>query len=264
MKQRIMSAAIGVVLLALVVFSNPAVLNIAVLGIAEIAIYEVLRAVGMHKNYFYYIPACLLPAGMLFTGIEHMGIVIYIFMAAVLILMLFNKNDNKFRDAATVFTAAIMICFSFYFIPRVRFLAHGIENVMLIFIGCWITDTFAYFTGITIGKHKLAPKISPKKTVEGSIGGIIGTTAVMVAYAAVVSNIINGVSADLFRAAALGFICSIVSQAGDLCASVIKREHNVKDYGSIMPGHGGVMDRFDSAMFVAPIVYCFIKLFPIF
>ncbi|MEE0867043.1 MAG: phosphatidate cytidylyltransferase [Clostridia bacterium] len=264
MKQRIITAAIGVVLLLIVLFSNPAVMNIAVLGVTEMAIFEVLRAVGMSKNYFYCTLAFLLPVGMLFTHIEYMGIVIYIFMALILVSMLFNKNENKFKDAATVFTAAIMICFSFYFISRVRSLPHGIENVFLIFIGCWITDTFAYFTGITVGKHKLAPKISPKKTVEGSIGGIVGTTAVMVAYAAALSNIINGVSANLVHAAVLGFICSIVSQAGDLCASVIKREHNVKDYGSIMPGHGGVMDRFDSLMFVAPIVYGFIQFFPVF
>ena len=127
-----------------------------------------------------------------------------------------------------------------------------------------VTDTCAYFTGLAIGKHKLAPSVSPKKTIEGSIGGVVGVTVILAAYAAVFGNIMDSITANVSAAVCIGLICGVISQFGDLCASVIKRENNIKDFGKIMPGHGGVMDRFDSFIFVAPVVYYFLNSFPIF
>ena len=136
-------------------------------------------------------------------------------------------------------------------------------NLFLIFIGSWITDTCAYFSGMLFGKHKLAPTISPKKTVEGAAGGALGTMLVMTVYALCVKHF-AAVNLNLPGVIILGILCGIFSQTGDLCASIIKREHGIKDFGHIMPGHGGVMDRFDSLIFVSPIVYYFISFFPIF
>ena len=139
-----------------------------------------------------------------------------------------------------------------------------IMNLFVIFIGSWITDTCAYFTGLAIGKHKLAPSISPKKTIEGSVGGIVGVTVILAAYAAIMGNIMDNITVNITSAICIGVICGVISQLGDLCASIIKRENNIKDFGKIMPGHGGVMDRFDSFIFVAPVVYYFLNAFPIF
>ena len=132
-----------------------------------------------------------------------------------------------------------------------------------VFIGSWATDTCAYFAGYFFGKHKLAPVISPKKTVEGSIGGILGTLILMLTYSYIGAEVCD-VRVNAVNVIILSLICGGVSQLGDLCASVIKREQGIKDYGHIMPGHGGVMDRFDSVLFAAPVVYYFIESLPIF
>ena len=126
--------------------------------------------------------------------------------------------------------------------------------VWLIFIISFATDTFAYFSGYLFGKHKLIPKISPKKTVEGSIGGIIGSVVCCVLFGYLFKL-------DLVHMTVIGSIGSIVAQLGDLFASAIKRYVGIKDYGKLIPGHGGILDRFDSVILVAPFVYNAINLF---
>ena len=125
-------------------------------------------------------------------------------------------------------------------------------GIWLIFIIAWATDTFAYFTGYFLGKNKLCPTISPKKTVEGAIGGIIGSTVSCIVFS------MYFIEANLIYVALLGSIGSVIAQMGDLFASKIKRYIGIKDFGNIMPGHGGILDRFDSIIFVAPIVYYFL------
>ena len=126
--------------------------------------------------------------------------------------------------------------------------------VWIIFIIAFITDIFAYFTGYLFGKNKLIPKVSPKKTVEGSVGGILGSTLICLAFG-------YFLKLDLAVILFLGFFGSIVAQFGDLFASSIKRYVGIKDYGKLIPGHGGVLDRFDSVILVAPFVYSVINLF---
>ena len=116
------------------------------------------------------------------------------------------------------------------------------------------SDTCAYFAGYAFGKHKLIPKVSPKKTIEGSIGGILGSTLICLAFG-YYFNI------DLKVIVILGFLGSIVAQVGDLFASSVKRYVGIKDYGKLIPGHGGILDRFDSVILVAPFVYSIINLF---
>ena len=132
--------------------------------------------------------------------------------------------------------------------------ARGNIYVWLIFIIAFVTDIFAYFAGYLFGKHKLIPKVSPKKTIEGSVGGILGSTLVCLAFG-YFFNI------DLKVIVFLGFFGSIIAQFGDLFASSIKRYVGIKDYGKLIPGHGGVLDRFDSVILVAPFVYSVINLF---
>lgn len=137
-------------------------------------------------------------------------------------------------------------------------LTAGLPNdkaVWLIFIIAWSTDTFAYFGGFLWGNKKLCPKISPKKTIEGAISGIIGSMLVC----AIFSYIFFANYILIF--ALLGAVGSVVSQVGDLAASQIKRQVGIKDYGNLIPGHGGILDRFDSVIFTAPVVYYFFILF---
>ena len=131
------------------------------------------------------------------------------------------------------------------------------------FLIAWLTDTFAYFTGFFIGKHKLIPKVSPKKTIEGSIGGIVGAIVIVILYQYICSKILI-IEPNYIKGTIIAIVCSIASQFGDLAASCIKREHDVKDFGNIMPGHGGVLDRFDSVIYISPIVFLILNYIKIF
>ena len=126
--------------------------------------------------------------------------------------------------------------------------------VWLILIISFMTDTFAYFSGYLFGKHKLIPKISPKKTIEGSIGGIIGSIVCCVIFGYVFKL-------SIIQMIIIGGLGSVIAQIGDLFASAIKRYVGIKDYGKLIPGHGGILDRFDSVILVAPFVYNTINLF---
>ncbi len=139
------------------------------------------------------------------------------------------------------------------FIYRVRNLESGIYTVWLIYISSWVCDTFAYLIGVAIGKHKLAPNLSPKKSIEGSIGGICGSVLAGFIYSYfLLEKQIPGSMIGVLIVCTVG---AIVSQTGDLAASAIKRNHDIKDYGHLIPGHGGILDRFDSVIFTAPMIY---------
>lgn len=144
------------------------------------------------------------------------------------------------------------VLLSFVFLTRQ--LENGIYLVWMIFISSWISDTCAYLVGVMIGKHKLAPVLSPKKSIEGAVGGVLGAAAVGALFGAYLDSVLY---AGHFAAllAIVGGVGSVISQVGDLAASAIKRNHEIKDYGKLIPGHGGIMDRFDSVIFTAPITY---------
>ena len=136
----------------------------------------------------------------------------------------------------------------------IRHLGYGRLYIWLPFVTAWLCDTCAYFTGMLFGKHKLIPSVSPKKTIEGAIGGVLGSVISVVIFALVCKNVASA-EVSILNAIILGAVCAVVSQFGDLCASCIKREHDVKDFGNLIPGHGGILDRFDSVLMVSPIVY---------
>ena len=147
----------------------------------------------------------------------------------------------------------VSVLLSFVFLTRS--LEQGFYIVWLIFISSWISDTFAYCVGMLFGKHKLAPKLSPKKSIEGAIGGVVGSTIVGGLYAFFIVSRFIDLEGAVWIFALIGGIGSMVSQVGDLAASGIKRNFEIKDYGNCIPGHGGIMDRFDSMLFVAPMIY---------
>lgn len=126
--------------------------------------------------------------------------------------------------------------------------------VWLIFLSSWGCDTCAYCVGMLIGKHKMAPRLSPKKSVEGGIGGILGA-ALLGALFALAMNQWAGAEASVLHYALICAVGGMISQVGDLAASAIKRNHDIKDYGKLIPGHGGILDRFDSVIFTAPVIY---------
>ncbi len=136
----------------------------------------------------------------------------------------------------------------------------GIYLVWFVFLASWGSDTCAYCVGVLIGKHKMTPKLSPKKSVEGAIGGVLGAAILFTVYAHFVINAYSGMTLALPFAAVLGAAGALVSMIGDLAASAVKRDYEIKDYGKLIPGHGGIMDRFDSVIVAAPIVFIGISL----
>ena len=161
---------------------------------------------------------------------------------------------NKIITSAVVSLYIIGACSS---VVMIREAMGGEYYWYFIFIGAWVTDTFAYFKGMLFGKHKLIPAVSPKKTVEGAIGGTIVCIAFFVGYGALINHLTQ-YDISLALMAVAGLISALVSMIGDLSMSVIKRKHGIKDYGTIFPGHGGVLDRFDSILAVAVVMAIFL------
>lgn len=149
-----------------------------------------------------------------------------------------------------VFYVAVMLSY----IYQTRILPGGVFTVWLVFVCAWGCDTCAYCVGMLIGRHKMAPILSPKKSVEGGIGGILGAALIGVLYALAI-NYWGDAGVNTLSFAVIGAVGGAISQVGDLAASAIKRYHNIKDYGKLIPGHGGILDRFDSVIVTAPIIY---------
>lgn len=220
------------------------------------------EAVGMVMTVLYY--------GMLFASLHDGGAdgerlaqvypVIMIAVAVTLIAFLFLYVFTFPKYKAPQIMAAMFswlyapVMLSFIYLTREGF-AHGSYLVWFIFLCSWGSDTCAYAVGVLIGKHKMTPKLSPKKSVEGAVGGILGAALLFVLYTHFAVNRFSEAALPLSLVAALGAAGAVVSMIGDLAASAIKRDHDIKDYGKLIPGHGGIMDRFDSVIIAAPLVF---------
>ena len=170
------------------------------------------------------------------------------------LLYLAKHKETKISDISNIILSLIYIPFFLSHITLVFKFENGSFLIWFLLVGAFITDSLAYFTGVFFGKHKLCPEISPKKTIEGFIGGVLGTGIgfLLMAY---FNNLYFGGSYNLIAIFVIGIISAVVSALGDLFASQIKREYGVKDYGSLLPGHGGILDRCDSLIIVTPFLY---------
>ncbi len=266
-KERTISAVV-IVLVALAAILPGGIILAAVLyGVSIIGYLELTKACGVRKGEkrngleITGIAAitCYYPVIYLVEDTSYAVMVIVLSMMAMMSVYVFAyprfHADQVMAAYFSLIYAPVMLSFVFL----TRQLDNGIYLVWMIFISSWISDTFAYLTGVMFGRHKLAPVLSPKKSVEGAVGGIAG---------AALTGALFGV---LFRSAfeieqivliltVVGGAGSVISQVGDLAASAIKRNHEIKDYGKLIPGHGGIMDRFDSVIFTAPITYFLIIL----
>ncbi len=188
--------------------------------------------------------------------------VIMLYIIISFVAMVLNHKNISFNEVSAAVVGNIYITVSLMHIYLIRILPNGKFYIWIPFLIAWLTDTFAYFTGFFIGKHKLIPSVSPKKTIEGSIGGIAGAIIIVALFQFICFKFF-GFEPNYINGVIIAVVCSIASQFGDLAASCIKREHDVKDFGSIMPGHGGVLDRFDSVIYISPIVFVALNLIKI-
>ena len=267
MFKRILTGVIAFcfLLVPVVFFADTVVLPIAVALFGVVATYEVLHCVGLHKNLWVSAPLYLVSAALPF-GIRYfaIGSVLALPMALCVVLIyllataVFSHGKTDIRDVSTSLVLWLYTLIGFAGLIIIHdFIRGGQYFYLLAFVGAWVTDTFAYFTGMLLGKHKLIPDVSPKKTVEGAVGGVIFCTLSFVVFGLLYNRfwLADGDEAiPLLAMAIVGFIVSIVSQIGDLSLSLLKRKYGIKDFGKIFPGHGGVLDRFDSVLAVSIIL----------
>ena len=272
MKQRVIFGAIGAVIaIAAFLYANQTVIAFAATVLIFMAMYEFFKTLGFINtkkslvviSYIY--SACLIGSLVCSKTIanQYLPFVMCTAIISMFVLMVLRHKDILFADVASAFSGTTYLTLFLMCIYLIRILPDGKIYIWLPFVLAWLTDTFAYFVGVFFGKHKLIPSVSPKKTIEGSVGGILGAVITVVIYLYVSSNF-SGLTPKYISGIVLSIICSVASQFGDLAASCIKRENNAKDFGSIMPGHGGVMDRFDSVIYISPIVYWFLISYEIF
>lgn len=278
MLQRIITAVVLIAILLPLLFLSwqcayiiPAL--VALMALA--AVYELLKclrsqvdetgaAATAREDFVVSVPAYLIAVGLplatAFVDTIHTFLLLAAAVFTLYLLYLFavavlRQGRMRFAEVAEVFTGVLYITLSFASLSLLRHKTpEGGYLYLLVFFGAWVTDTFAYFTGRFFGKHKLNPVISPKKTVEGSVGGIVFCILSFAAFGLVMQFGKWHFTVHYPLLLLTGLLCSVVSQVGDLITSLIKREHGVKDYGKIFPGHGGVLDRFDSVLAISPVL----------
>lgn len=266
-KERTISAVILVIAAFASILPGGIILAVVLYGISMVGFLELTRACGVRKdqkpNTLEIVGLAAITCYYLVTyfvqDASYAVMVILLAMIAMMSVYVFGfpkYHANQVMDAYfSLIYAPVMLSF----VLLTRQLDDGIYLVWMIFISSWISDTFAYLAGVMLGRHKLAPVLSPKKSVEGSVGGIVGAALFGALFGAYLDSTL-GQEQYVMILAVVGGVGSVISQVGDLAASAIKRNHEIKDYGNLIPGHGGIMDRFDSVIFTAPITYFLITL----
>ena len=257
-KTRLLSGIVLVIIAFATIFLGGDVLFATLLIISLIGVSELYKVVKIEKA----------PLGI----VGYIGVVVYYFliraqkkedlmMFAIILLILvmavyvFAFPKYVSEQVMTAYFGVFYVAIMLSYIYQTRLLKDGLFLVGLVFLCSWGCDTCAYCVGMLIGKHKMSPKLSPKKSVEGAIGGVVGAALLTVIYGMIFKNAMGVTTQHVWIMAAISAVGALISMVGDLTASAIKRNYEIKDYGKLIPGHGGILDRFDSVIFTAPMIY---------
>ena len=268
MKKRILSAVVLVPLLLIVLYALPKIVAVIVVSLlCAIAAYELLYNTGFvrHTRLVVYamVFAALVPVwghyGM--DGVyARLGILA--FFALMFMEMMLSQMKLRFEKCAMCFVAGLLIPYLLSSLSRILSPEGGRYVILIPFVVAFLSDSGAYFIGCRFGKHKLAPVISPNKSIEGVIGGVVTAVLGMLIYCLILHTIFK-CRVNYGFAFVYGILGSLAGVFGDLCFSVLKRQTGIKDYGNLIPGHGGVLDRFDSVLIVAPLVEILLIILPV-
>lgn len=281
MKTRIISGVVGIVIFIAAVVAAVKISNLIMLVllmcIGCIGVYEALVRTGYAKSKFIAVTSIVYAALTPFVYsielvssefkinllIRHETCLVLYGLVLFIAAMIMHEKVTP-GDAAFCFSATVIVTFCFWSLPAILGSedGHGLFYFIIVFLAAWSYDTGAYFSGYFFGKHKMAPTISPKKTIEGTVGGVIFDILVIF-IACLIFNHYSTATANTLLLVLITPVLAVAGMFGDLIFSYIKRACNIKDYGNIMPGHGGVLDRFDSVVAVAPLVYLLVLHFPI-
>ena len=276
MKTRIITAVVGIVVLIGVLFTfDTLIFNLVITAITLIALHEIYAALGFEKQGWPLLGALvpytfliMLSSYELFRRLVMPASFLVVLFYAIYLVVRNGTISYQKASGLAMFSGIVIFCFYSFIrlkelLPVEEYGYDAVFFILLILCFAWGGDTCAYFAGRAFGKHKLCPVVSPKKTVEGAIGGVLGTMVFGVVATIIYSMAANRMEAFTrsnigvsmyFIIALLGCIAAVLGIYGDLFASVVKRQCGIKDYGTIFPGHGGILDRFDSVMFIAPFV----------
>lgn len=265
-KMRLISATVLIALVLTVLFLAPEWgVALLVSGVTYAVMYELTKVFNLRNKHILtavnFIFATIFMALGYIASLKYLPMFLVLYIIALMTVAVLDNERVSFSNV----TASLFLLFYsvalLVHITLIRKLDNGIALLILALIGAYITDTGAYFTGIFLGKHKLIEKVSPNKTVEGAVGGVFSAVLGFLIYGIVMKNL--GYDVNFFNLLILSVLCAAAAQLGDLSASVMKRSFKVKDFGNVIPGHGGIVDRVDSLMFVAPVVYHFITFLPV-
>ena len=259
-KTRLISGIVLVLIALLTIITGGWVLWGTLLALSLIGVFELYRAVGLWKKenrsltytglagvVFYYLLLGFKADAYTMTGL-------ILVLVVIMAVYVFSYPKYHAEQIMAAFFGIIYVAVMLSYVYQTRNVQDGAFLVWLIFLCSWGCDTCAYCVGMLIGKHKMSPVLSPKKSVEGAVGGVVGAALLGAIYAAVVGSHLEAEN-PVITYAIICAVGALISMVGDLAASAIKRNHNIKDYGTLIPGHGGIMDRFDSVIFTAPVIY---------
>ena len=256
-KERLISGVVLIVIALLTVIMGGSILAALLMVVSVIGMTEIYKIRDIHNSLLGYIGYI---GVMLYYICIYMGMIEYIVMLILAVLVafmaayVFTFPKYKSDQIMLAFFGVIYVAILLSHVFLTRMLPLGIFTVWLVFISSWGCDTCAYCVGVLFGKHKMAPVLSPKKSIEGAVGGLVGA-GVLGALYGVCINQFSVATVKPFVYAMICIVGGMISMVGDLAASGIKRDNGVKDYGKLIPGHGGILDRFDSVIFTAPVIY---------
>ncbi len=262
---RTISGILLVIIIALTAIIGGDLLYGTVFLVSLIGLFELYRVGGIHKTplaIIGYIAAVVYFILLRFVDGNHFTVFAVGLLIAVMAVYVFTFPKYSTEKVIMAYFGVMYVPVMMSFMYQLRnYNEDGVYTFWLIFICSWACDTCAYLAGVICGKHKMAPVLSPKKTIEGAIGGVLGAALIGAIYGVVIGDKLSGIDNAPVLFAVIAAVGGLISMIGDLCASAIKRNYDIKDYGKLIPGHGGIMDRFDSVIITAPLIYYFIVYF---
>ena len=262
-KTRLLSGIVLVALALVLIITGGDLLLVSTLVISYIGMFELYRIFHIEKSapgIIGYLAATVYYCNLRFEFIPDLMMFVLGFFMLLMFAYVFTYPKYKTEQIMAAFFGVFYVAVMLSYVYQTRMLAAGAYIVWLIFLCSWGCDTCAYCVGMLIGKHKMSPKLSPKKSIEGAVGGVIGAALLTILYGMIFKSAMNSTQTHVFIMAGISAVGALISMVGDLTASAIKRNYEIKDYGKLIPGHGGILDRFDSVIFTAPVIYYLAKI----
>lgn len=261
-KTRLLSGIVLVILAIALIVAGGDVLLASTLVISCIGMYELYRVFEVQKSLLAivgYGTAVAFYANLKWQFLPEVLLLLMAFIILLMFVFVFAYPKYHSRQVMAVFFGFFYVAIMLSYVYQIRELPKGLYLAFLVFLCSWGCDTCAYCVGMLIGKHKMSPKLSPKKSVEGAVGGVLGSALLTALYCYIFRNQMEIGTDEIIILAVIAAIAGLISMVGDLTASAIKRNYDIKDYGHLIPGHGGILDRFDSMIITAPIIFYLAK-----